>query len=171
MTEQHDGTERAHKANLDLMPKARMECANESARLWALLDRLTVKHREAAHVASVRCPIAGCELAAIYGMAIREGGERFVFRARTSTGKRKTGILNWAYPVDWYAPIFHVVGCRHGQVKLGCAWLLDVVSAVRGGRHALESEESWLASLPAEIAKGRRSKTFHPPGDSFRHER
>ncbi len=156
-----------YQAALDRLPSARREAQAELDRLCAALDRLTPPARRRLSVLQVRCPLRGCDLGSVYEMALRGGGHRYVLRGRTSGGKKKNGLLNWAYPDSFYAPVFYVTGCSHGMAKLGRGWLLDCVGSVRGWRREGETEEQFVSSLPPAMAQGRASRVFHPDGASW----
>lgn len=158
-----------NRSLLDALPAARAEHDAELARLIARLDGFTPVARRRLRECTIRCPAHGCALGEVYRFALRGAPDaaRFVFRGRTSSGKPKNGLLNWTYPDDWYAPVFYSVGCRHGLAKLGRGWVLDCLGAIHLWRHAMTSEEDFLASLSPEMAKGRVSRVFHPPGEAW----
>jgi hypothetical protein len=117
------------------MIESRREYHEELERLCRLVDNLTPTTRERMAAVIVRCPDGGCTLGVVYAVGLRDGGERFLLRARLRSGRPKSGLLNWPWPDDGQGTnVYWTSSCTHGQGQIEGASLLDLVTRGRGRR-------------------------------------
>lgn len=120
-------------------------------------------------VCMVRCPRKGCSLADVYRLPLAGGGERYLAITNLARGESRCGFLNWAFSDDWHGPpVYFPAGCRCGHVRLGRAWLLDIVASMHEWHNRPAAAEKYSATVPEHIRRGLASGVFHPDPAAWR---
>ncbi|WP_336160109.1 hypothetical protein [Amycolatopsis sp. VC5-11] len=145
------------------------------------LQAMSPRRRTSVPQVAVRCREKGCLLARVYCFALHGGGSRIYFVGRTSSGKPKHGVCNWAFAdsfdglTRWWQ-----VGCKHGHTRLDSADLVDLavppalpssefldMSPERVPAGPAESLAPESETVPDEYRLAWRAKIYLPPHDRW----